>query len=88
VLAQAMPNVTQVDVQLELDLSTGLPPAFAALAGKPLLAVGDSAGVQATLGGKNNCYAWPWPIPGAVKVTVKSKAGAGVVGAQVFSKKK
>lgn len=88
VLAQALPNVSQIDVQLVSDPSSALPPMLAALAGNPVLAVGDSAGVQATLGGKGNCYQWPWPIPWNVKVVVKSKAGAGLVSAQVYSKKK
>jgi hypothetical protein len=88
VLAQALPNVSQVDVQLELDLSAGMNPALAAFAGKPLLAVGDSAGVTATLGAKNNCYQWALPIGAPVKVTVKSKMGAGIIAAQLYSKKK
>lgn len=90
ILAQALPNVTAIDLQLELDVAgTGAPPALAALAGKPLLAVGQSSGVQSAIGASQaGCYQWPWPAPAPVKVTLTAKMGAGVVAAQVFSKKK
>jgi hypothetical protein len=88
VLAQGQPNVTQVDVELDADLSIAGP--FAALfAGKSaVVASGTSAGITAAVGAKNECYAWPWPFPGQVKVTVKSTMGAGPVAAQLYSKKK
>lgn len=90
ILAQALPNVTAIDLQLELDVAgTGAPPPLAALAGKPLLAVGQSNGVQSAIGATQaGCYQWPWPAPAPVKVTLTAKMGAGVVAAQVFSKKK
>lgn len=90
VLAQALPNATAIDLQLELDVAgTGAPPALAALAGKPLLAVGQNNGVQSTIGATaSGCYQWPWPAPAPVKITVTAKMGAGPVAAQLFSKKK
>jgi hypothetical protein len=90
ILAQALPNVTAIDLQLELDVAgTGAPPALAAVAGKPLLAVGQNNGVQSSIGSaKLGCYQWPWPAPAPVKVTIVAKMGAGPVAAQVYSKKK
>jgi hypothetical protein len=90
VLAQALPTVTEVDVQIELDLAggAGLPPALAALNVKPMLAVDPDSGPTAAIGAKQSCYAWPWPIPASVKVVVKARTGAGPVAAQVFSRKK
>lgn len=90
VLGQALPTVTEVDVQIELDLAGGggLPPALAALNLKPMLAVDSETGPSGAIGAKQNCYAWPWPIPAAVKVVVKARTGAGPVAAQVYSRKK
>ncbi|AKT42749.1 hypothetical protein [Chondromyces crocatus] len=88
VLAQALPPVTEVDVQLELDLAGGGAPALAALNIKPLLAVDPDTGPSGAIGAKQSCYSWPWPIPGSVKVTVKARQGGGPVGAQVYSRKK
>jgi hypothetical protein len=90
VLAHALPTVTEVDVQLELDLAGGgaVPPALAALNLKPMLAVDPDTGPTAAIGGKQNCYTWPWPVPAAVKVVVKARQGTGPVAAQVYSRKK
>jgi hypothetical protein len=90
VLAQALPTVTEVDVQIELDLAGGgaVPPALAALNLKPMLAVDPDTGPTGAIGAKQSCYAWPWPIPAAVKVVVKARQGSGPVAAQVYSRKK
>lgn len=89
VLAQALPTVTEVDVQLEIDLAGGgMPPALAALNIKPVLAVDSDAGPSAAIGAKQACYTWPFPLPVTAKVVVKSRAGSGPVAAQVYSKKK
>ena len=82
VLANGLPNVTEVDVQLVVDATAvGVPPALAALAAAPL-AVDSSTGAMAS-----TTYKWPWPWPGAVKVVVKARTGAGAIGAQVYRKK-
>jgi hypothetical protein len=87
VLANGLPNATEVDVQLVADPSAvGLPPAIATMLAAPL-AVDMDTGSAASIGTKNNCYKWPFPIPVAVKVVVKSRAGAGPVAAQVYRKK-
>ena len=69
--------------------AAGLPPALAAMAGNPLLAVSTDAGVQTSIGGsKQGCYQWPWPVPGPVKVVLKARNGSGPIAAQAYSKKK
>ncbi|EYF00890.1 hypothetical protein [Chondromyces apiculatus] len=88
VLAQGLPTVTEVDVQLELDLAGGGAPALAALNIKPMLAVDPDTGPSGAIGAKQSCYSWPFPIPGAVKVVVKARQGSGPVAAQVYSRKK
>jgi hypothetical protein len=86
VLANGLPNVSEVDVQIVMDpTAIGIPPALAALASAPL-AVDSDTGAMAGIGVKG-CYKWPWPVPGAVKVVVKSRTGSGPVGAQVYRKK-
>jgi hypothetical protein len=88
-LGQSLPPVSEVDMELILDLSGGaqLSPGLAAMAQRPLL-VDTEAGEKAAMGAKQSCYAWPWPIPGQAKLVVKSRIGAGPVAAQVYKKKK
>jgi hypothetical protein len=87
VLGNGLPNVSELDLMLVVDpTAAGIPPALAALAAAPI-AVDSDAGAMATIGAKNNCYKWPWPIPGAVKLQLKSRTGAGPVGAQVYRRK-
>ncbi len=87
VLGNALPNVSELDLAFVADLTAaGIPPAFAALANAPI-AVDSDTGTTAAIGPKNNCYKWPWPFPGAVKLVLKARIGAGPVGAQVYKKK-
>jgi hypothetical protein len=88
-LGQSLPPVTEIDMQLEFELGSGaqIPPAFAAMAQRPLL-VDTESGEKAAMATKQNCYVWPWPIPGQVKLVVKSRAGSGPVAAQAYKKKK
>lgn len=87
-LGQSLPPVTEVDMQLELDVAGAqLPPAIATMAQRPLL-VDTETGEKAAMATKQNCYAWPWPIPGQVKLIVKSRSGAGPVAAQIYKKRK
>jgi len=85
-LGQSLPPVTEVDMELRVDLSGGIP-ALAALAAQPLL-VDTQSGEQAAMATKQNCYTWQLPVPGQVKLTVKARAGSGPVAAQVYKKKK
>ena len=87
VLAQGLPAVTELGVRLEIDTAS-LPPLLAMYAGKPVLAETSSTSNTAGLSVKNDCYQWPFPLPAAVKVTVRSNQGAGIVAAQLYSKKK
>ena len=88
ILGASLPTVSEVDMQLELDLTSGapLPPALGAI--KPILLTDTDAGPNASMGAKQNCYQWAFPIPAAVRVTIKSRVGTGPVAAQVFKKKK
>jgi hypothetical protein len=88
-LGQSLPPVAEVDMELILDLSGGaqLSPGLAAMAQRPLL-VDTEAGEKASMGVKQNCYAWPWPIPGQAKLVLKARIGAGPIAAQVYKKKK
>src|SRR5262249_9951247 len=90
VIAQSVPGVTELDAQLELDLAGGgtLPPALQALQLKPVLAVDTDAGPTATIGKKQSCYQWAFPIPAAVKIALKARTGSGPVAAQLYKKKK
>ena len=88
ILAQAAPSVTEVELKLQADVSGSLPPALAAMAANPVLGVDAETGSAASIGGKNSCYAWAWPVAGLVKVTATAKAGSGAIGMQVYKKKK
>lgn len=85
-LGQSLPPVTEVDIQLEADVST-LPPAIAAVVPKVLL-VDELSGEKASMGSKQNCYQWLLPVPAQVKLITKARAGTGPVAAQVYRKKK
>jgi hypothetical protein len=87
-LGQSLPPVTEVDMDLELDVSGAqLPPALATMAQRPLL-VDTEPGEKAAMAAKQNCYTWPWPVPGQVKLVVKSRGGSGPIAAQAYKKKK
>lgn len=86
-LAQALPTVTEVDLQLELDVASG-GPALAAFNLKPLLQVDTETGPQTAIGAKQACYQWVLPGQAPVKLTVKARSGSGPVAAQAYKKKK
>lgn len=90
VLGASLPGVTELDMQMEIDLGGGaqVPPALAALNIKPILLTDTEAGPNGAMGAKQNCYQWAFPIPAAVRVTVTPRTGSGPVAAQVFKKKK
>jgi hypothetical protein len=86
-LAQALPTVTEVDLQLELDLASGAP-GLAALNLKPQLQVDTETGPQTAIGSKQACYQWMLPGQAPVKLVVKARTGSGPVAAQAFKKAK
>jgi hypothetical protein len=86
VVANGLPNVTEIDVALMIDgAAVGLPPAIVAMAATPL-AVDSETGAMGTIGPKTNCYKWALPIPAPVKVVVTARNGSGPIGAQVYSR--
>ncbi|WP_437740847.1 hypothetical protein WME73_35695 [Sorangium sp. So ce302] len=87
-LAQALPTVTEVDIQLEIDLNAGGQPGLAAFNLKPVLAVDSDTGPTAAIGAKQSCYQWPFPIAATAKLVVKARTGSGPVAAQAYSRKK
>jgi hypothetical protein len=87
-LAQALPTVTEVDLQVELDLAGGGAPALAAFNLKPVLAVDTETGPQASVNAKQNCYQWAFPVPAAVKLVAKARTGSGPIAVQAYKKKK
>lgn len=88
-LAQGLPLVSEVDMQLEMDLTGGqIPPALAAFNLKPVLAVDMDTGPQTSVSANQSCYAWAFPVPAAAKLVIKARTGSGPVAAHVYKKKK
>lgn len=87
VVANSLPNVTEVDVALVIDASVaGLPTNIVEMAKTPI-AVDSETGAMGTIGPKNACYSWKLPLPAPVKVIVKARNGSGPIGAQVYSRR-
>jgi len=87
VLGNALPNVSELDVAISVDLTGGvLPPAMAGM--QPQIAVDNTTGTSAAINPGKDCYQWVLPIPAAVKLTVKPRMGSGPVSAQVYRRKK
>lgn len=87
VIGNSLPNVSELDLALTVDMTGGLLPGpLAAI--QPQIAVDNSAGNTAAIGPGNNCIQWTMPIPAAVKLSVKATRGSGAVGAQVYRRKK
>jgi hypothetical protein len=89
VLGSSLPPVSDIEMVLEVDLAGGatLPPALAALNINQKLLTDTDAGPTGSMGAKQSCYKWPWPIPAAVRVTLTSRGGSGPIAAQVYKKK-
>ena len=87
IIANSLPNVTEVDVSLVIDASVaGLPGNLVEMAKTPV-AVDSETGAMGTIGPKNTCWSNKLPVPLPVKVIVKARNGAGPIGAQVFSRR-
>jgi hypothetical protein len=52
----------------------------------PVLAEDKGSGAQASLGGRGNCFKWPWPFAINAKVVYTARAGQGVAAGRVFQK--
>lgn len=88
VLANALPNVTELNIALVADATAiGATPALANLTAQPL-AVDSETGPMSTIGAKTACYRPPIPLfPIPAKLVITAAGGSGPVGAQIFSKK-
>lgn len=87
VLGASLPGVTEMDMDLSLDLAAGvsLPVNIT-----PMLMTDTETGPNATMGAKQNCYVFQGilGIPGAARVTLKPRTGSGPMAVQIFKKKK
>ncbi|MBW2456460.1 MAG: hypothetical protein JRI68_18225 [Deltaproteobacteria bacterium] len=70
-------GITELDIQIVLH-QPPLPPYTAAQ--------DQGTGPQAIVGGGGNCFKNPLPVGGPAKVILKATGGAGVAGAQIYSK--
>jgi hypothetical protein len=94
VLGQSLPPVGQMEMVLQADLGAAagaLLPAgmtgMAQMAQSPVL-VSTTPGERVSMGEKQSCYQWAFPLPGTVKLILKSRMGGGPMAAQVYRKKK
>jgi hypothetical protein len=51
-----------------------------------VLAQSNGTGAYASLGGRNNCYKWPWPVGINAKYVIRATHGQGVIAGQLYSK--
>jgi hypothetical protein len=89
VLGQSLPPVGQMEMVLVGDASAlvaPLMPQMANAAQAPLLQ-STVPGERISMGEKQNCYKWAFPVPATVKLVLKARAGSGPIAAQVFKKK-
>jgi hypothetical protein len=77
VVGAGIPPISEVNLQLVA--VTPLPGL------NPVLAVDNTAGAQAVLGGKPNCYKWAL-LSAPVKVVMTVAGGSGIAAAQVYEK--
>ena len=94
VLGQSLPPVSQMEMVLEADSAAGagslLPPGMAGMAQmaqSPVL-VSTTPGERVSMGEKQSCYQWAFPLPGTVKLILRSRVGGGPLAAQVYRRKK
>jgi hypothetical protein len=78
VVATALPPVTDLNAQIVL--ATPIPNL------SPVLATDSDTGPTAVIGKKPNCYKWPFPLPGPVKIVLQVMGGTGLAAAQIYEK--
>ena len=89
-LGQSLPPVGAMEMVLQADASAligGLLPGMGQAAQAPLL-VSTSAGERVSMGERQSCYQWAFPVPATVKLILTARGGSGPVAAQVYRKKK
>ncbi|MBW2528485.1 MAG: hypothetical protein JRI23_30195 [Deltaproteobacteria bacterium] len=84
-IAESFPNVTEVEVQMKLDMGDTPPPILAQFGAMPM-AVDQDQGPRATIGRKDGCYKWEFPLPAPVRVEVTARGGDGPVAVQAYSR--
>lgn len=84
-IAESFPNVTEVEVQMKLDMGDQPPAILAQFASVPM-AVDQDTGPRATVGRKDDCYKWEFPLPAPVRVEVTARGGHGPVAIQAYSR--
>lgn len=92
-LGQALPGVTDMDMELDIDPATIPPIAAPLFQGQNIRVAIDGGDVSPTssIGAKGSCFTSPTAalgVPIMVKLVVKAHTGSGPVAAQVFRKKK
>jgi hypothetical protein len=85
VLGASLPGVTELDMQLNIDLAAGTQLQVGL---QPLLMTDTETGPNGAMGAKQSCYQWAFPLPAAARVTLKARGGSGPMAAQVYKKKK
>jgi hypothetical protein len=50
------------------------------------IASANGNGNQAALGGRGNCYRWPWPVGINAKYVIRATRGQGIAAGQLYSK--
>lgn len=84
-IAESFPNVTEVELQMKLDMGDSPPPMLAQFGSVPM-AVDQDSGPRATIGRKDGCYQWQFPLPAPVRVEVTARGGDGPVAVQAYSR--
>jgi hypothetical protein len=84
-IGTSYPNVTELNLEMKLDMGDNPPPMLAQFAALPMQADPDM-GKNAVIGRKDGCYRWEFMIPAAVRVEAIAKAGHGPVAVQAYSK--
>lgn len=51
-----------------------------------VLAQDQGTGSSASLGGRGNCYKWPWPVGINAKYVIRATRGQGIAAGQLYSK--
>ena len=87
IIGASLPTVAELDISLVGLPGAGIPLPSAQAVQLPLMN-DTTTGPNAVLGAKQDCYHYTLPIPGAARVTMKSRTGSGPVAVQVYKKKK
>lgn len=79
VIAAGLPPIQNLDIQF-------LPMVPVPGVASPIIAQDQTTGPTAILGEKPDCFKWPLPVAGPMKVVVTASQGQGLAAAQVYEK--